>query len=140
LTLPSADVKSTLPMEKRIYYHDTDAGGVVYYGNYLKYLEEARTEFLEKKSLSVKDFHDRGFLYAVRKCDVTYRSPARYGDTIRCEAELVKITAAQLVFNQKISDNTSGRLLVEAEVTLVCLTKDFKPVQIPHDLKEALQK
>lgn len=127
-------------MEKRIFYHDTDAGGVVYYGNYLKYLEEARTEFLEKKSLSVKDFHDRGFLYAVRKCTITYRSPARYGDTLLCEADLVKITAAQLVFDQKIFHKASGRLLVEAEVTLVCLTKDFKPVQIPDDLKDALQK
>ena len=49
-------------MEKRIYYHDTDAGGVVYYGNYLKYLEESRTEFLEKKGLSVTQLHRAGFL------------------------------------------------------------------------------
>jgi len=48
-------------MEKRIYYHDTDAGGVVYYGNYLKYLEESRTEFLEKKGLSVTQLHNLGF-------------------------------------------------------------------------------
>jgi len=125
-------------MEKRIYYHDTDAGGVVYYGNYLKYLEEARTEFLEKKGLSVAGFNKRGFLYAVRKCNVTYKSPARYGDTVVCEAKLVKTTAAQLVFDQKIHDKASGRILVEAEVTLVCLTHDFKPVQIPNDLKEKL--
>ena len=125
-------------MEKRIYYHDTDAGGVVYYGNYLKYLEEARTEFLEKKGLSVADFNKRGFLYAVRECNVTYKSPARYGDTIVCEARLVKTTAAQLVFDQKIHDKASDRILVEAQVTLVCLTHDFKPVQIPDDLKEKL--
>ena len=125
-------------MEKRIFYHDTDAGGVVYYGNYLKFLEEARTEFLEKRSLKVVDFHNRGFLYAVRKCTVTYRSPARYGDTVICDAKLIKTTAAQLVFEQNIHDKASGRLLVEAEVTLVCLSKDFKPVQIPDDLKEKL--
>ena len=64
-------------MEKRIFYHDTDAGGIVYYGNYLKYLEEARTEFLENKGLSVAIFRNRGLLYAVRKCSITYRSPAR---------------------------------------------------------------
>ena len=126
-------------MEKRIFYHDTDAGGVVYYGNYLKYLEEARTEFLENRSLSVADFHNRGFLYAVRKCTITYKGPARYGDTLVCDAQLIKTTAAQLVFDQKIYHKASGRLLVEAEVTLVCLTKDFKPVQIPDDLKTALQ-
>jgi acyl-CoA thioester hydrolase len=125
-------------MEKRIFYHDTDAGGVVYYGNYLKFLEEARTEFLEKKALSVADFNKRGFLYAVRKCTITYKSPARYGDTLICDAQLIKTTAAQLVFDQKIYDKVSGRLLVEAEVTLVCLSTDFKPVPIPDDLKEKL--
>ena len=126
-------------MEKRIFYHDTDAGGVVYYGNYLKYLEESRTEFLEKKALSVATFNKRGFLYAVRKCTITYKSPARYGDILLCDAQLIKMTAAQLIFDQKIHDKATGRLLVEAEVTLVCLTKDFKPVPIPDDLKEKLQ-
>ena len=127
-------------MEKRIYYHDTDAGGVVYYGRYLNYLEEARTEFLDKRGLSVKDFHDQGYLYAVRKCTITYKSPARYGDVVVCDAKLKEITAAQLIFIQTIKDKKSNRLMVEAEVALVCLTKDFKPTQIPEDLKKNLQK
>lgn len=125
-------------MEKRIFYHDTDAGGIVYYGNYLKYLEEARTEFLEKKGLSVQAFRMRGLAYAVRECNVTYRSPARYGDTLLCDAVLVKATAAQLVFAQKIFNKETNQLVVEAEVSLVCLSPDFKPVQIPEDLKEKL--
>ena len=125
-------------MEKRIFYHDTDAGGVVYYGNYLKYLEEARTEYLEKRGLSVTQFHQRGFLYAVRKCNVTYRSPARYGDTVLCDAQMTKITAAQMFFNQTIKDKKTGQLLVEAEVILVSLDKDFKPTAIPEDLKSKL--
>lgn len=125
-------------MEKRIYYHDTDAGGVVYYGNYLKFLEEARTEYLEKKGLSVKQFQQRGLLYAVRKCTVTYRSPARYGDTLICEASLKEATAAQLVFTQTIHDKESRRLVVEAEVALVCINKEFKPTAIPEDLKAHL--
>lgn len=125
-------------MEKRIFYHDTDSGGVVYYANYLKYLEEARTEFLEQKDMSVEMFQERGMLYAVRNCSVTYCSPARYGDTILCDAKLVKTTAAQLVFEQKIFHKKTGQLMVEAEVTLVCLNKDFKPTQIPEDLKERL--
>lgn len=125
-------------MEKRIFYHDTDAGGIVYYGNYLKYLEEARTEFLEKRGMSVEMFHERGMLYAVRKCNVTYRSPARYGDTIICDATLTKVTAAQLIFEQKIHHKKTGQLMIESEVTLACLNKDFKPIQIPEDLKEKL--
>ena len=127
-------------MEKRIYYHDTDAGGVVYYGRYLNYLEEARTEFLDKRGLSVKDFHDQGYLYAVRKCTITYKSPARYGDVVICDAHLKDMTAAQLIFTQTIKDKKSNRLMVEAEVSLVCLTKEFKPTQIPEDLKKKLRK
>lgn len=126
-------------MEKTIYYHDTDAGGVVYYGNYLKYMEESRTEFLSQKGLDVREIARLGFLYAVRKCSVTYRSPARYGDTIVCTAELKKVTAAQLMFEQKIHDKQSGRLLVEAQVDLVSLNRDFKPEPIPEAIKEKLQ-
>ncbi len=122
-------------MEKRIYYYDTDAGGVVYYGNYLKYLEEARTEYLEKKGLSVQQFQERGLIYAVRKCCITYCSPARYGDILICEAKLQKATAAQFFFEQTIHDKKTSRLVVEAEVILACLDLNFKPTQIPEDLK-----
>jgi acyl-CoA thioester hydrolase len=126
-------------MEKRIFYHDTDAGGIVYYGQYLCYLEEARTEFLEKKGMSVQMFKERGLVYAVRQCNVSYRSPARYGDTLICDAKLKKVGAAQLVFDQTIHHKEDGRLMVEAEVSLVCLNSDFKPVVIPDDLKAKLE-
>ena len=126
-------------MEKRIFYHDTDSGGIVYYGNYLKYLEEARTEFLEKKGVSVQAFNDRGLTYAVRKCNVTYKSPARYGDILLCEAKLKKATAAQLIFEQNIYHKDDGRLIIESEVTLACLSMDLKPTVIPEDLKSKLE-
>ena len=125
-------------MEKKIYYHDTDAGGVVYYGNYLKYLEEARTEWLEGKGLGVKSFLDRGLLYAVRSCNITYKSPARYGDVIVCDAVLEKMTGVQLFFRQKVRNKTTGKDIVEAEVVLVCLGSDFKPQAIPGDMKEKI--
>ncbi len=126
-------------MEKRIYYHDTDAGGIVYYGQYLCYLEEARTEFLDLKGLSVKQFRDRGLFYAVRECHIVYKSPARYDDILLCDAKLIKVSAAQLVFEQTIVDKKDNRLIVKAEVSLVCLSSDFKPTVIPDDLKEKLQ-
>lgn len=125
-------------MEKKIFFHDTDSGGVVYYARYLNYLEESRTEFLEQKGLSVQEFHEQGFLYAVRTCNLSYRSPARYGDIVSCSAKLKKITAAQLFFDQKIINKKSGRLLLEAEVSLVCLTLDFKPTQIPEIFRNKL--
>ncbi len=125
-------------MEKKIYYHDTDAGGVVYYGRYLNYLEEARTEFLEQRGLSVTEFQKKGNLYAVRQCTIVYRSPARYGEILSCTAELKKMTAAQLMFEQKIIEKATGRLVVEAEVNLVCLTLDFKPSVLPEDIRTKL--
>jgi len=125
-------------MKKRIYYHDTDAGGVVYYGNYLKFLEEARTEYLENKGLSVLELHNQGFLYAVRHCSITYKNPARYGDTLICDAQLKKITAAQLIFDQTIVDEKSQNLVVKAQVTLVSLNPQFKPTPIPENIKSQL--
>ncbi|MDP8265100.1 MAG: YbgC/FadM family acyl-CoA thioesterase [Candidatus Aceula lacicola] len=126
-------------MEKRVYYHDTDAGGVVYYGTYLSYLEEARTEFLEDRDLSVSKFQKQGYVYAVRNCTISYKSPARYGETLICTASLKKMTAAQLIFDQQITEKTSGRLVVTSEVNLVCLTIDFKPSQIPENLRKILE-
>jgi acyl-CoA thioester hydrolase len=127
-------------MEKRIFYHDTDAGGIVYYGQYLCYLEEARTEFLEKRGLSVEEFRERGYFYVVRQCNVSYRSPARYGDRVLCDAKLKKIGASQLIFEQTVHDKKDGRLIIEAEVSLVCLNGDFKPTPIPDDLREKLSR
>lgn len=127
-------------MEKRIYYHDTDAGGVVYYGRYLQYLEEARTEYLDKHGLTVLELREKGFLYAVRECHITYKKPARYGDVIACNATLAKITAAQMFFHQEIRLNETGDLLAAADVTLVSLTKDFKPAPIPDEIKARLSK
>jgi len=125
-------------MEKQIYYHDTDAAGVVYYGRYLNYLEEARTNFFVEKGLDIEIFRQKKFFYAVRKCTINYKSPARYGDIIVCDARLIKTTAAQFVFEQKIHDKQTERLILEAEVTLVSLNKDFKPTPIPEDIKSLL--
>jgi len=125
-------------VEKQIYYHDTDCGGIVYYANYLKYMEEARTEFLEEKGVSVRALQERGLSYAVRKCALSYRAPARYGETITCDAQLTKLSAAQMVFAQKVTNQSTGQVLVEGEVCLASLTKDLKPVQIPDDIKALL--
>ena len=125
-------------MEKKIYYHDTDAGGVVYYANYLKYMEEGRTEYFIQKGISLKDLQEERFLYAVRKCHVIYKSPARYGDTIVVKTKLEKISAAQIFFNQEVYERVENRLLVKAEVILVCLTPDFKAASVPDDIRSKL--
>lgn len=126
-------------MTKQIYYHDTDAGGVVYYANYLKYLEEARTEFFEQHGLGITPFLARGLIYAVRSCNIKYKAPARYGDTVTADAKLVRLSAAQIFFSQTVLNQATGKVLVEAEVVLVCLDRDFKPQPIPADIKEKIQ-
>ncbi len=127
-----------MSITKRIYYHDTDSGGVVYYANYLKYLEEARTEFLESKGLTVLGLRERNFLYAVRRCVIDYKAPARYGDTLICDARLKNITAAQIIFEQTITNAKTNTVLTEAEVSLVSLDHTFKPAPIPEDIKTKL--
>ncbi len=122
-------------MEKRIYYHDTDAGGVVYYGTYLSYLEEGRTEFIENKGFNLVDLQKNNIWFAVRKCNLTYKAPARYGDTIICETTIKKMLAAQIIFHQIIKEKSSEKLLVESEVSLVCITNSFEPQQIPDGLR-----
>jgi tol-pal system-associated acyl-CoA thioesterase len=127
-----------MPVTHKIYYHDTDAGGVVYYANYLKFLEEARTAFFEDLGLGVKAFSDRGLFYAVRYCHIEYKSPARYGDTVGCDARATKVTGAQIIFSQRVWDLVDARTLAVAEVGLVCLTRDFKPKALPDDIRSRL--
>jgi tol-pal system-associated acyl-CoA thioesterase len=125
-------------IQKTIYYHDTDAGGVVYYANYLKYMEEARTAFLNDKGISIKELHHDGFLYAVRQCSLKYKQPARYGDEIIVSAAITKMTAAQIFFDQKVILAKTGAVLVEAEMVLVNLDKNFKAAPIPDGIRNRL--
>ena len=126
-------------ISKKIYYHDTDAGGVVYYANYLKFLEEARTQFFEDIGMGVRAFNERGFIYAVRYCNIAYKSPARYGDIVVCDARAVKVTGAQIIFAQRVWDQADQRTFAEAEVALVCLDRKFKPHPLPGDLRSRLE-
>src|SRR5438309_9573242 len=80
--------------EVRIYYQDTDCGGVVYYGNFLRYFEQGRTHWLETLGLSVKSFMDDGILFAVVHAELFYRSPARYGETLNIATTLKEMRAA----------------------------------------------
>ena len=121
--------------EVRIYYEDTDLAGIVYYANYLKYMEEARTLYLEERGVQAHG----DFLYAVRKCEVTYKTPARYGDVVICETTLNEMSAAQITFTQKIFHKETQKLLVSAVMVLVSLTPNFKPVAIPDEIRAKLQ-
>ncbi len=89
-------------IEKKIYYHDTDAGGVVYYASYLKHLEEGRTEYCRGKGIDLAEYAASGTIFPVVHLEVDYKSPARYGDTIRVLTRPEKVGNAYLCFSQEI--------------------------------------
>lgn len=124
-------------MEHKIYYHDTDAAGVVYYANYLKYFEEARTELFEKAGCSIKEYMEIGFVFAVRSCHIIYQSPARYGEVLVSQTQIVQMKGVRIECKQALYEKVSGRLIVEADIVLVCLNHDFKPVLIPQSIRKA---
>ena len=123
-------------IEKRIYYHDTDCGGVVYYANYLKHLEEARTEFCYHKGINLKELSNKGILFVVANLEVTYKAPARYQDIIRIYTHTEDVRRASLKFIQEIKkDNLT---LVIAKTTWVCVGNNFKSQSMPENIKRIL--
>src|SRR5579885_349697 len=99
-------------MDIRIYYEDTDCGGVVYYGNYLKYFERGRTEYLETRGISIRALLDEGTQFVVIHAELTYRSPSRYGETLQIDTWISKRTKASLTMSHVIKERETGRLVV----------------------------
>lgn len=124
-------------MQVKIYYHDTDCGGVVYYANYLKYLEEARTEFLEQKGVSVKEWANQGTLFVVARQEIDYKLPAFYGDTLDIETSIVETGRVRIQFEYEIK-NQNSEVISKAKTTLVCVDKNFKPQSIPEQIRKQL--
>jgi len=123
-------------IEKKVYYHDTDCGGVVYYANYLKYLEEARTEYFSSKHISLKELAEKNIWFAVSQIIVNYKSPAKYQDTLKISTRIERVRAASIQFVQKVINDSL--LLIEAKTTLVCVDRDFKPRPIPLEVRKPL--
>ncbi len=123
-------------IEKKIYYHDTDAGGVVYYANYFKHLEEARFEFCLSKGVNLTEFAKEGVLFAVVHADIDYKLPARYGDTIKIFTGIKKVGFSSIHFLQEIKNKES--LLTNACVVCACINEALKPRAIPNKIKQAL--
>ena len=124
-------------MKKRIFYHDTDCGGVVYYGNYLKYLEEARTEYLEKKGLDIKKLADSGIWFAVARQEIDYEAPAKYGDMLEIETVISEIKKIKIVFDCVIK-NQDGKTVAKAKTIMACVDPDLKLLRMPENVRKAL--
>lgn len=126
-------------MEIKIYYEDTDCGGVVYYANYLRYMERARTEYMASCGASVKELMDQGYLFVIGRVEVDYRSSARYGDTLVIETWFPEITAASFLVEHTMKEKNSRRLIAECKTRAVCVDKSGKPTRIPKDVSEKLR-
>ncbi len=113
-------------MEIKVYYEDTDCGGVVYYANYLKYFERARTQYLEERGLSVAGLMEEGTLFVVVHAEVDYRSPARYGDWLVIETVVSDTTAASFTFSHVIRERESRRVVVEGSARLAATDRNGK--------------
>lgn len=124
-------------MKIRIFYHHTDCGGVVYYANYLKFLEEARTEFLEQKGILIRQLLEHNTQFIVYRQEIDYKSPAFYADTLQVDAQLVKISAAKLEFEYEIK-NQDGLIICAARTVMACVGTDFKPIPIPEQIRQKL--
>src|SRR5688572_22992697 len=108
-------------MDIRIYYEDTDCGGVVYYANYLKYFERARTDYLEARGLSVAGLMKAGRVFVVVHAEVDYRTPARYGETLAIETMIPEMSPASITFTHVVRERDSRRLIVEGSARLAVI-------------------
>ena len=125
-------------MEFRIYYEDTDAGGVVYHANYLRYFERGRTEYLRERGLSVADLAERGYIFPVVRLEIDYRAPAVLDDQVRVETEVLDMGKTSFTLGQQVVRAVDGRVLAAGRVTLVCTSSAMKARRLPDELLQAL--
>ena len=121
----------------KIYYEDTDTGGVVYYANYLKYLERARSEAIYSLGLTnIKLQKDYGALIIVKSCNIEYKKPAKFEDELNIISSILSKTKTSFTMLQIIKKNEE--IISEATVQLVTVNKEGKPIKIPEILNNLL--
>jgi len=131
--------KPTFTWPVRVYWEDTDAGGVVYYANYLKFLERARTEWLSHLGLEQDRLaQEAGVVFVVRRVEADYLSPARFNDRLSVRCELAELSRVSLTMAQQV--RRGEEVLLDAVVKVVCVDRAaFRPVKIPTFVKHALE-
>ena len=127
----------------RVYYEDTDHGGVVYYANYLKFMERGRTEFLRAYKIELDKLQqDHGIFFVVTEVNIRYKNAAHFNDMLNVETLLTQATGVRIAFTQRITNeqaNDRNTLLTDATVQLACVNNVGKPCLIPKALLSILQ-
>jgi len=127
----------------RVYFEDTDAGGVVYYANYLKYYERGRTEFLRVLGFEQDVLLEQNIVFVVRSVQVDYLKPARFNEVLTVSTAIKSLRKVGLVFEQSITCGEAGerQTINWAEVQVACLSADrFRPSAIPPNILKTLQR
>jgi len=118
----------------RVYYEDTDMGGIVYYANYLKFIERARSDWVREIGIDQNAMRDEeGVVFAVRRVEADYLAPARFDDVLQVVTETLAVTGARLVVNQSVTRN--GQMVFSAVVTIVCLNEAGQPARLPANIR-----
>lgn len=121
----------------RVYYEDTDLAGIVYYANYLKFIERARSEWVRGLGVDQRRLRDEaGIVFAVRRVEADYLRPAKFDDILDVETALVTLGGARIVLRQEV--RRGDEVLFAAVVTLVCLTAAGQPARLPAEIRAAL--
>jgi acyl-CoA thioester hydrolase len=121
----------------RVYYEDTDAAGIVYYANYLKFAERARTEWLRAKGVGQRELAERdGVAFAVRRLTAEYLKPARLDDIIEVRTRIVDIRGASIEAEQEL--RREGEEIARLTVRLACVASSGKPARLPPVVRHAL--
>ena len=121
----------------RVYFEDTDAGGMVYYANYLKFAERARTEMLRAAGINhAAMVADDGLMLVVRRVTAEYRRSARLDDELEIATRLAQWSGATLTLDQTI--RRGAEVLVDLTVTIACITRDGRPTRLPERLRAAI--
>ena len=122
----------------RVYFEDTDAGGIVYYVNYLKFMERARTERLRDLGFLQSTLAEEGLLFVVHSAEARYHAPAKLDDELLVSAEVIELNRASLRFRQQVRRATDDALLCEGQFMVACVRADnLKPRAIPEALRAA---
>ena len=124
-------------MPVRVYYEDTDAAGIVYYANYLKFAERGRTELMRTLGFAHSGIQaESGIVFTVRRLSADYRLPARLDDLLAVETRIVEIGAATLLLDQRICRD--GTVLVALDMLVACVGHDGRPRRVPAGLRATL--
>lgn len=114
----------------RVYYEDTDLAGIVYYANYLRFIERARTEWVRGQGIDQTRLkEDEGLVFAVRRVEADYLAPATFDDELTVRTSIEQMTGARIVLKQDVL--RGAELLFSAQVTLVALTREGQPARLP---------